>query len=259
MGGGMDSRVVEGLAGAARRNVVEAYVGLVRQLPGARVEPRHGFLLALSDADVSFSNFAAGFERTDDVHRTIQDLVLAARWRRPFWAFLGSDDGPPELPPAIEAAGFVPKQTHFQMAAEGPPMDPGVELEECRTPSERREAASFMCEQFFWQAPPRTKRTVEQAVAGSPHTILVHRDRRRTLAAAMVTHHAESDGLYNLCVLDGWRGRGMGSGLVATVRQRAAERGVPVLLHCEDHLTAWYRSRGFKSFGRLRAFSWLDK
>jgi Acetyltransferase (GNAT) family. len=243
----------------ARGNIVSTYLGLVSQLPGARIERRHGFTLAVSDGEVSFGNFAAGFERRDAPAGIVADLVRVARSRRRLWAFLGSEDGPPGLCAAIQQAGFERKQSLVQMVAEGPPKTPGVELDPCLTLPERAEAARFMCGQFFSDAPSRNRRAVEWATALSPHRLQVTRSRGAVVGSLMLTEEAGCDGLYNLCVHRGWRGRGLGAAIVRTALTLAHRRGVPLVLQCDEHLAPWYEHQGFRKFGRLDAFSWIGR
>ncbi len=245
------------LVRASRENVVETYIGLAAPVAGCQIERGARCSMCTGPSEFSFCNFAAGFNLADDRAEALRQLeAIRAQIAHPrnFWAFLITGDRPQGLPALLDKAGFAPRHSLVEMAWRPAFVPDGAPLTLATTPEDRIAVAEFMTLQFFWRMAPSSRRRIAEATAGSPHELYRVGPQDRCRAGVMLCRTAGAVGLYNLCVEEKDRGRGMGSSVVRSVKRMAAADGKPVVLQCEPALVPWYIDQGFEEIGTVTAY-----
>ena len=252
----MERGLLVDLEQAARENILATYLGLASSLTEAVLRFREPYTLISGPTDLSFCNFAAGFDLDQDVDKHLSWLARYASETPGFWAFAMTGDSPVDLPSRLEEHGFERRQAMIQMICPAPPMRLVAHLEEARAPFDRREIARFMADQFFSRTGDEGRARIATATAGSPHRLFGWKDAFGVASAVMVSTSPRALGLYNLCVRSDTREVGHGTDAVEFVKLMAAEAGKPVVLQCAPDLMPWYQRRGFEPSGRIEAYTY---
>jgi len=241
---------------AARENILATYLGLASSMTEALLRFREPYTLISGPTDLSFCNFAAGFDLDKDLDRHLSWLAKYAAETPGFWVFAMTGDSPADLPARLEDHGFERRQAMVQMICPAPPLRLVHHLDEARAPFDRREIARFMADQFFSRTGDEGRARIASATAGSTHRLYGWRDQRGVASAVMVSMSTAAYGLYNLCVRNDVRETGHGTDAVEFVKFLAAEGGKPVVLQCAGDLVPWYQRRGFQPSGRIEAYTY---
>lgn len=251
MGGVLERRVLTDVVAAGRVNVLATYEALARGVPGASVERDEAWLASFGPADLSYCNFAAGFD-CEDPGRWNR-LMERARKAPVFWAFTMAGDRPTDVTERLLRHGFVPRQSLAQMAWHGEATSCGPDWRLATGPEDRQAVAAFMAAQFFWRSPEASRTAIAGSTERSGLDLWGLWRTDGLAAAAMTVQTDDALGLYNLCVRDDLRRRGIGESLVVAVK--SLSMGRPVVLQCEPALAPWYERQGFATFSFLDAFS----
>lgn len=230
-----------------RANVLATYRGLTRPVRGAKHERRPGWEQARGPADLSFTNWAAGFDLPEDgVAGCAAEVRDLAQGRPGFSAFFMSPDRPKDMRDRLGDYGFRPFGRLTALACEPVLPESQLELTPASTPDEREEASRFMARQFFWRGALSRRREVIQATAQSPHRLYAFREKGKMLAAVMLTETSGCLGIYNLCVEMRLRGRGLGGELLKACLAIADKEGAVMVLQSDPDFSGWYEERGFR-------------
>lgn len=241
-----------------RENILHTYLSLAGAQPHTQVWQLPEYTMCTGPAELSFCNFAAGFSLSSDRHlalSTLQELKQRVVDNRRFWVFHLSGDQPSNLPTLLLEAGFVPKHGLIEMAHGPSPTAPGLQLSHWVEPEDRNRVAEFMANVFFWRMGREYRSQVARATVGSGLDLYSFEEDGEVVGALMLSLSGRSVGLYNLCVEDDRRNRGLGSAMVRFVQGLCYERGLPLLLQCDATLQPWYASLGFEKVGRLTAYA----
>jgi ribosomal protein S18 acetylase RimI-like enzyme len=131
---------------------------------------------------------------------------------------------------------------------------PDLELGE----SDRRVIARFMAQQFFKNLSRETREQIASATESAVDLELLsfrNVGGNRIVGALMLSRTPGVLGLYNLCVDQGDRDRGIGRRMVRHVVTLAALEGRLVTLQCDATLVPWYRDQGFRELTELHVWS----
>ncbi|MBS1709575.1 MAG: GNAT family N-acetyltransferase [Armatimonadetes bacterium] len=241
---------------AARENILATYLGLASSLTEAVLRFREPYTLVSGPTDLSFCNFAAGFEIDKDLEKHMVWLANYAAETTGFWVFAMTGDEPSDLAALLEQAGFEKRQAMTQMTCATPQLRLVPQMDEAMAPYDRRDIARFMADQFFHRTGDESRARIASATAGSPHRLFGHKDKGGVASAVMVSSTPAALGLYNLCVRPDVREVGHGSDAVEFVMSVAAQAGKPVVLQCAADLVPWYQRRGFEPTGRIEAYTY---
>ncbi len=252
----MERGLLADLRQVARENILATYLGLASSLSEAVLRFREPYTLISGPTDLSFCNFAAGFEVEKDLDGHLGWLSRYASETPGFWAFAMTGDTPDDLPERLEAQGFERRQAMIQMVCPAPPLRLVSAMDEAVAQFDRREIARFMADQFFQRTSVDGRARIAAATAGSPHRLFSWRDGAGAASAVMVSCSAGALGLYNLCVRSDVQESGHGTDSVEFVKWLAAEKNLPVVLQCAADLVPWYQRRGFEPSGKIEAYTY---
>lgn len=239
-----------------RDNALATYLGLVGAVNGSVVTKPKGFTLVRGPGPFSFCNFAAGFDSDQgSFEDTVEALVENAEDCFGFYVFVITGDRPADLAERLEDRGFERRHTLVGMHSAVAPSTAPTGIRLVTTQQDRRDVARFMAQQFFWRMPREARDAIAAATAASPHTIWSVGEPAHPEAAVMLVEDGAAVGLFNLCVRQELRRRGLGAAVVRAVQAAAASKGQPVVLQCEPELEPWYRKLGFETVGTVEAFT----
>jgi GNAT superfamily N-acetyltransferase len=152
----------------------------------------------------------------------------------------------------LRRAGFLPAYRMLQMQAPaiGPAPDPGSEpIAEIDVLA----AASLMIETFFQRYGLAEQAAIRIAICNSGIPAVGETADGMVLSTALMHYHAETVGVYNLCVSASKRNKGLGRDLVRKIRTAAGEN--PVILQCDYNLGPWYQQLGFSEISSLTVYT----
>ena len=247
----MDIRLVN----AIRDNLAETYMALGMAAQGAIVSRTDERWMVLSGLRHPVSNFAARFDLSEQGFR---ELCAIGRKSEHFRVYVCDGDLPETLHDDLLAEGARVLYTLTTLASDG---DCATD-EEILQPVQGREELDAACElivrTFFRRSEAWLRRHMKTALTSSAaqgHEFWVTRDKRGIAAVVTLVSAGGLLGIYNLCVREDVRNRGVGSAVVRQVLGEAVRRTVGVTLQCEPDLAGWYRRLGFEVVGRTTAFS----
>jgi ribosomal protein S18 acetylase RimI-like enzyme len=260
MGNGLDRYSLAGLGHKGRDLLLATYVGLASSVEGAEVIEREDWTLCLGPPEVKFCNFAAKFDIKSD--GSFRELLQIARSRSTpeegccVTFMVCGEDQPSDLAFRLALAGFGSRYElhHFVWSPQWPPApaEPALRLKEATLLRERVKAAQFMAYQFFPHRSKRDREPMVEATVHSGHRLFYLQDLPgRLTGAMMISSTNEANGLYNVCVRGGNRGRGIGRRLVRSAQELAKAEGRPLYLQCTDDLMSWYEQLGFTELGLI--------
>lgn len=244
----------------ARSNAISTYVGLALAVNGTTVSDEHGFTLCQGPREISFCNFAAGFDiaSEQEAELVVEHLVARTRDVPATTTFVMTGDRPGDLGQRLVDAGFESHHTLHQMVDHSASAVSGTELEEAVQPADRLLVTRFMAEQFFWRAGQGLREQIAQATAATTHRLYWAGTRHSPSVAVMLVESEGAIGLYNLCVRPEDRGAGWGSEAVRFAQRLAAARSSALCLQCDSALKEWYSRHGFDPVGEARAFHFVS-
>lgn len=123
---------------------------------------------------------------------------------------------------------------------------------------DRRVVSRFMAQQFFKNLSRETRDQIAAATeAAQALELLSFRSAgaHRIVGALMLSRTPSVLGLYNLCVDQGDRDRGVGRRMVRHVCHLAAAEDRLVTLQCDASLVPWYRDQGLRELTELHVWS----
>jgi GNAT superfamily N-acetyltransferase len=244
---------VDDLTRTACKNLIDTYLMLGdRSGEVRRIECEPGsFFCCTGNVPHPVCNFAV------DLHLeggALQRLCQIAKARKAFNVYQVSTDSPDDAAAQLKSCGFHEVCSLALMAwrPAGPTAEP-VAMERMQGEGERRQAASFMANQFFSHQAPAVRKLVASATCAAEGVELYTMSNGSgILGGVMVSDTGGACGLYNLCVIPERRGRGHGSAIVAAVKSVAAGRSKAVVLQCDPSLQDWYAGQGFEAIGAVK-------
>ncbi|MEO7453776.1 MAG: GNAT family N-acetyltransferase [Fimbriimonadales bacterium] len=236
---------------ALRRCVVETYLALARCAPGAKVELIDDAWVCRSAIRHPIGNFAIGFGGTS----LPESIVNQAMERAHFRMFLITGDTPTGLDALAVNAGLRLRYELIGMTL-SKPLALEVSVQEADA-TNVGEVAGFIADTFFWRSTAKNRAVLAgiMAAAHPKHRFYYAKDDSGIVVAGTLTLDEECIGLYNLCVRDDARSRGVGAAFTAELSRRAMGLADHVALLCDESMVPWYSRQGYASAGSVRAFS----
>jgi ribosomal protein S18 acetylase RimI-like enzyme len=243
-------------AEAVRNNVCQTYLDLGRCSPGSvlDVSPSRS-VCRCAQFRHPIANFAARFDLTDE------EVPAVASWARAdqdFRIYVMTGDCPNDLRSRFEALGLAERYHLSGMVYRGPAADSTNLLSLASTTEEIGGTARFMVDTFFWRSPKSVRKPLVDVLIASAsigHEHYFWSDGLGPGVAATLTVYGDVAGLYNLCVRSDLRGRGLGASATMHIVAEAQQRGLDLVLQCDEGLVGWYRGLGFAVESQLFALS----
>jgi GNAT superfamily N-acetyltransferase len=236
---------------ALRKNVVETYIALARCAPDSRVEQTEAACVCRSSIRHPIGNFAIGFCGTE-----LPDEIVKVAMDHPFFRlFFLPGDAPDGLEALASNRGLRLRFELNGMAlGEAQPMEADVHEADAAGVGE---IADFIADTFFWRSAAKNRGALARIMAAAhpKHRFFYETDGKGILAAGTLTLDEDCVGLYNLCVRDDARSRGVGAAFVAELSRRAKRLADHVALLCDESMVPWYSRQGYRQVGSVRAFS----
>lgn len=247
----MDVRLIS----AIRENLAETYMALGMVAEGAIVSRTDERWMVLSPLRHPVSNFAARFDLSEQGFR---ELCAIGKRSKHFRIYVCDGDEPDTLRDDLLREGAQILYTLTTMASDGE----GGANEGMLQPVDGREELDAACEMvvrtFFARSEPWLRKHMKSALLSSVeqgHEFWFTRDEKGVAAVVTLVTAGGLLGLYNLCVREDVRNRGVGSAVVRHVLSEGARRKMAITLQCEPDLASWYRRLGFEVVGLTTAFS----
>lgn len=247
----MDVRLVS----AIRDNLAETYMALGMAAEGAIISRTDERWMILSSLRHPVSNFAARFDLSEQAFR---ELCAIGRKSEHFRVYVCDGDKPETLHDDLLAEGARVLYTLTTLASDGEGALHEGKLQPVQGQEELDAACEMIVRTFFRRSEPWLRRHMQVALAssvGQGHEFWAARDKKGIVAVVTLVTAGGLLGLYNLCVREDQRSKGVGSAAVRQVLGEAVRRGMGVTLQCEPELAGWYRRLKFEVIGRTTAFS----
>jgi len=242
-------------ADAGRENILQTYEGLALAVPGTNVLRRTGFTLVRGPNDVSFCNYALGFQlSTEELEPAMDELVNHAKSEPEFTLFSLTGDLPEDTESVWKRRGFRCVNHLLQLKSSQSPNAEAIQLTEATTDRQRNAMCEFLIGVFFEFTRSKTQVRLTTSMQRSPHRFFSMSEDGRIVAGMMLVESPNATGLYSLAVNPSHRSRGLGRSMIRAARDIADARGVQLVLQCAPHLVPWYESCGFETFGSARTF-----
>lgn len=247
----MDVRLIK----AIRDNLAETCMALGMAAPGVIVSRTDERWMCLSTLRHPVSNFAARFNLTD---QGLRELCAIGRKSEHFRIYVCDGDQPSTLRDDLLAEGAGVMYTLTTLASDGE----GASDDNLLRPVQDSEELVTVCEMivrtFFRRSEPWLRQHMRHALVSSTlhgHEFWAAWDKRGVAAVMTLVNAGGLVGLYNLCVREDLRYRGMGTRAVKQALAESMRRGKGMTLQCEPELAGWYRRLGFAVVGTTTAFS----
>jgi len=234
-------------------NVMQTYLNLGLQAPGASVHRVNGATACLGEAELAICNFAISID-SDDPDQTIARLQQWSLDFPSFRVFTLPGDKPVDFKERLGKAGFFRAHRLTQMCCTPRDLRPHLPITEAVAPDERLMVSRFMIDQFFWRWSAEIREIVSLATANTDHSLFYSGDLDCPVAGVMLVRTDGILGLYNLCVAQVHRNLGIGASVVGAVQNLAATQNLPITLQCDSALVGWYSNLGFEISGFLDTF-----
>lgn len=262
------SKSEEQLVRDARAGLLDTYLCLALAVPNTEVEWTEEMLLVQGPHDLAFCNFAAALNFPSR-SRFEQSLARLSGLSHVQTLYHTSGDEPSDASLLLDELGWERRLDLIVMAwRPGEPKaatwwEPDREPAPSQDRLGRLAVAAFMTEMFFSSGHRDIKQSIVRATAASPHLLCAVEEESHMCGAVMISQHAETVGLYNLCVEHSRRRKGIGARLVRYCQEVAEERSVPLVLQCSPLLMGFYTQFGFRHIGSLQswgppAVEWAD-
>jgi ribosomal protein S18 acetylase RimI-like enzyme len=252
------------LAEAADANLVVHACWVLERTPGMRVSDELGIVLADSGLPCDTFNLACRARLTaDQAPQRIREAIAFFREvGRPFTWWVGPSDQPADLEDLLVDAGLLRAETELAMAADLSALriddlsPGGLEIRRVRTAAELQDFARIVAANW---TPPDSEvhRFYELAAPAlltpeSPQWLYVGYLAGEPVATAELVVGGGVAGLYNICTLQAYRRRGIGTALTLQPLLDARERGVHTgVLQAAAAGVGVYTRIGFKRFGGI--------
>lgn len=241
---------------AARQNVITTYTGLALTMDGTSLEDMGGCLLCQGPFDLSFCNFAIGFDLSsdeDEAAETINSLGLAADDNPGINLFHITGDQPDSLKGLLTDGGFEKRHELASLAWSGSDETPTA-IRQAMTLADRAAVGTFMTNMFFGRGSRMMREKIAFATSAAPHQLWHLGPVSDPIGAVMLVWLKDSLGIYNLCVSEKHRHKGIGREIVDQCKAIAASRGLIAVLQCELGLAHWYETAGFERIGSVESW-----
>lgn len=243
-------------AQAIRLNVCETYFVLGSHAPGARAEKTPEMWLCQSDFAHPIANFAAHFDLNGD--ESFYRVVAFAKAAPYFRAYAIPGDSPNAIASRFEREGLSPRYRLIGMESASVNGNPESVVRLVTDSVSITETAEFMVRVFFWKSPDSVKQPLAKLLAYSAlagHEFFQTKDEAGLEAAATLSITGDVAGLYNLCVRPDSRSKGIGSAIVRQLQQECRNRGLRLVLQCDEALVPWYAMLGFSEAAQVIAYA----
>lgn len=244
---------LEQIANLGGVNVMQTYLNLGMQAPGARELREAGVTACIGETELAICNFAIGINCTNPDH-TIEKLRQWSVDVPAFRVFTLPGDKPLDFKERLSRGGFFRAHRLTQMCCTPGDVRPQLPIAEALIPEERLIVARFMIDQFFWRWSVEIREIVALATASTDHSLFFSGDLNCPVAGVMVVRTEGILGLYNLCVAQVQRNLGIGGSVVGAIQNLANTLNLPVTLQCDNSLVGWYSNLGFEISGFLDTF-----
>jgi hypothetical protein len=228
----------------AQLNLIETYLALAANVPNSAQSRNGNIFYSVGQTPHPVCNFGIAYDLTPAEIGPL-DRLSAELEVFPVYAL---DQGSAA---ALMANGF--RESHSLVQMEAPPRSGhDIEMARAATPAEKSLVARFMIDQFFPQQSVAFRTTLSESTAeGEAWSIHYYAPLGSVVAGVLLHPFDGLVGIYNLCVLNDLRGRGIGGRMVDWVLGTASS---PLCLQCRPGLVDWYQSYGFEVTGEVRAF-----
>lgn len=204
---------------------------------GGQIEEYPHYLLCQGSLSHPIANFAVC--RTPNSNDAIH-LARHAASRTSFQLYAVDALPTPEI---LERAGFQRSYRLVHLAADPIPVVDRTGGPSVLEAPPREPAVDLMVQCFFTRYSPSERQAIRSALIRSDVPIYGIQELGRWVAVAFAPVTEHQMGVYNLCVLPEFRGRGLGRQFVSALRMKAEDR--TVALQSDINLQNWYRQLGF--------------
>jgi GNAT superfamily N-acetyltransferase len=255
------------LAEAADANLVVHAGWVLERTRGMRVSDGLGVFLADSGLPCDTFNLACRARLTTDQapQRVREAISFFRKVGRPFSWWVGPADQPSGLGELLVAAGLLRAETEVAMAADLAALRTydlspgGLEIRRVRTAAELQDFARVVAAN--WRPPdPEVLRFYElvapvMLTADSPQWLYVGYLAGEPVAAAELAVGGGVAGVYNVCTLEAYRRRGIGTALTLQPLLDARESGFQTsILQASAQGEGVYTRIGFEPFGAITEY-----
>jgi ribosomal protein S18 acetylase RimI-like enzyme len=252
------------LAEAADANFVVHASWVLERTAGMRIIDKPEILLADSGLPCDTFNFVCRARfAADQAPRQIREAI--AFFNRPFSWWVGPADQPSNLGELLVGAGLLCAETELAMAADLAALQTydlspgGLEIRRVRTPGELQDFAQVVAANWM---PPDTEVLHFYVLAApvllhpaSPQWLYVGYLAGQPVATAELVVGGGVAGLYNICTLEAYRRRGIGTALTLRPLLDARDGGFHIaVLQAAAAGVGVYERIGFTRFGDITEY-----
>lgn len=232
------------------RNLEQTYFAIATGIPGSETVLGKGWKGIIN----SFPHPICNFGLCHDVESFEPKGLLELASDRPHFSVyacrFGDERGTENQ---LGRAGFSKLFSLSIMACGEAAKPDAAVLREALAIQDRRRTAEFMIWQFFSTQSPEVREKITSATVQSQklqlYELVAPQIRERPAAAVMLHRTQSVLGLYNLCVGQPFRSRGIGTSIIYAVQQMSVQERVILGLQCDPVLTPWYRALGMVHVG----------
>jgi GNAT superfamily N-acetyltransferase len=236
----------------ALHNLTDTYMALGKAAGNGGIFDNAGLQGFASAFPHPISNFAVVQQMTPELASDLRSIVSS---RLAFHVYIGASNNMRRSCSLLRKAGFRNTHTLFVMATRPGNDVGGLPLEKAETTQARADIADFMMSQFPSSYPEWIRHEVMRATAEAEGLDLYSFEpNRERIGAIMLRRNDSCVGLYNLCVAEPERSRGVGTMLVRMTQRVANRQKQPVILQCDRRLVSWYEHLGFRCVGKVEVF-----
>ncbi len=236
-----------------QHNSISAYLALAKHAPGFRILETGAYTMVTSEFQHPIGNFVVSLNLDDSA---IIELAAIAKRNAPLRIHQFPDDKPLDLSYRLADRGIVEHYSLLMMVQPHPWVSDGPELHRA-TREQTSMVMQFVFENFFWMTPPAMRSTLRFVLESMAKTEGEHyfiQQDDEIVAAASLLETGSIGGIYNVCVHQRHRGRGIGRGLVSSIADIASLKRLKPALQAEPGLEGFYSALGFDTVGRIRVF-----
>jgi ribosomal protein S18 acetylase RimI-like enzyme len=261
-----------GLAEAADANLAVHVSWALARTPGMRISDEPEILLADSGLPCDTFNLACRARLTADQapQRIREAIAFFRKVGRPFTWWVGPADQPSDLGDLLLDAGLTPAETEVAMVADLAALRTydlapgGLDIRRARTAAELQDFARVVAAN--WTPPdPEVLRFYKLAAPvmltpDSPQWLYVGYLAGEPVATAELVVGGGVAGLYNICTLEAYRRRGIGTALTLQPLLDARASGVhTAVLQAAAAGVGVYARIGFERFGGITEYKPPDR
>lgn len=238
---------------ASSDNLRQTYFRLAMSIPDTVLVEDPAYRACLGEFEHPICNFAADLKLDPWSGRRLANLAMS---RRSFNVYALPGDEPAHVAELLIRCDFRISYRLIQMASDGAPVEPSIDMRRAESAPIRSEIAQFMTDQFFPRQTSGFRRRIAQATADSQVLDLyemIWGDQR--IGGVMLYETELAVGIYNLCIDFPRRGQGLGRLLTNWALRQASLRTKPAILQCDPHLQEWYEKQGFCRTGTIDVYT----